>query len=451
MIPALVGGTSSDSFAGITVPEGDPGELQTTAATFRGLAGGIEALGSDLRSMPGVLSSWSGPASVNYAGACLSNGAVTDAGVTAMETCASAVRRYADDLDDAQEKARAAIKEAKEAQKRIDRAESDIEDAQGRAGVGATNLLVASGRVVATGMTGAPSPDALADQSAAQSAINDAERDETRARRELEPAKEDLDLAKERGEEAEEAAESAAKAATGALVSVASSSPAAAAGTAPAADPGEYRALYGGAEYADRSWETGDFQGYDDGKLRLALFIAPPIAGPNAKNKGKGDGRGFDPLFSPNRTRAYIEIDFESDRAYVRSNPSCPVDGDCEDAKDIGDGSFGDGSSEVELEEEDDGTIHVSWELNQSLGVKVPIFGRVPGVAGPSIDGDLRIRPRRDGGFQIEVDGDRYPSWEAYYYDGEGYPRPLIQEEEGKITDLVPGPGNRRARESYVP
>jgi len=41
-------------------------------------------------------------------------------------------------------------------------------------------------------------------------------------------------------------------------------------------------------------------------------------------------------------------------------------------------------------------------------------------VSGPSIDGDLHVRPGRDGRPIVELDGDDFPSREIYYDDGQG-------------------------------
>ena len=224
----------NESFAGISVPEGDPGELRAAGQVFAGISGALEGAAAELRSLPGMLSAWRGPASVNYAGSVLTNGTVLDSGTEALQSASVAANRYADELEQAQDDARAAIEEAREAQKRIDRAEADIDAAQASAATARGSFEAASVRVVATGMTGAPSADALADQSAAGSAIADAEADEARARRELEQAQEDLRRAQERGRRAEQAARDAAQAALGAFTAAAAVSPAAAVFGAPA-------------------------------------------------------------------------------------------------------------------------------------------------------------------------------------------------------------------------
>jgi len=215
-----------DSFAGITVPEGEPGELRSAGQTFAGISGALQGVSSELGALPGMLSAWQGPASVNYAGSVLTNGSALDAGTEALRSASLAANRYAEELEQAQDDARAAIRDARIAQKRIDQAEVDIDSAQGRAGVARVNLAVASGRVLATGLTGLPSPDALADQSAAERAIGEAEADAGRARRELAQAQEDLKLAQQRGRRAEQDARDAARTVAGAFGTAGAGSPA---------------------------------------------------------------------------------------------------------------------------------------------------------------------------------------------------------------------------------
>ena len=58
----------SESYAGITVPEGEPGGLRAAASQFTGLAGSLEGASAELRGLPGSLTSWQGPASVRTPG-----------------------------------------------------------------------------------------------------------------------------------------------------------------------------------------------------------------------------------------------------------------------------------------------------------------------------------------------------------------------------------------------
>ncbi len=238
----------SESFAGITVPEGEPGELRSAGQTFAGISGALQGVSSELGALPGLLSAWRGPASVNYSGSALTNETALGSATEAMQSASVASNRYADRLEEAQDEARRAIEQARLAQERIDRAQADIDAAQGRAALARVNLVAASGRVLATGLTGLPSLDALADQAAAERGIGEAEADEGRARRELEQAEEDLKRAQERGRRAEEDARDAAQAVAGAFGMAGASSPAMAAFGAPGS------ALAGGGASPFDAW-----------------------------------------------------------------------------------------------------------------------------------------------------------------------------------------------------
>lgn len=169
------------------------------------------------------------------------------------------------------------------------------------------------------------------------------------------------------------------------------------------------------------------------GPLRFGLFIAEESSGVGPL-QGEGDNRTFDPEFSPYATRAYLEVDFENDRAFVVPNPTCEPGGGC-DAKHVGDGALGDYSSEVTLEERDDGSIYIQYELANA---------RLPGpLSGASIDGHITITPDPHGTFEVNWFGDRYPSWEAYYDDACGVTWTMTQSEEGEITDLLPWVSDR--------
>ncbi len=213
----------------------------------------------------------------------------------------------------------------------------------------------------------------------------------------------------------------------------------------------ERRERFGKAISTSREWQIRDLQGRDRGRVRLGLFIAAPTSGlcaglgslwEIACIKGEGDDRPFDRQFSPYQTRAYVEIDFERNRAFVVANPTCSPNEGCSDAKHIGDGALGDYSNEVEFEERPDGSIRISYELANA---------RFPGIlSGPSVDGALELRPNADGTMTVHLFGDRYPSWEAYYDDGCGNTQELFTANETAIRDLA-GSASDRSRDAQVP
>jgi hypothetical protein len=153
----------------------------------------------------------------------------------------------------------------------------------------------------------------------------------------------------------------------------------------------ERQERYGDAMPTAREWETGDFQEREQGRLRFDLFI-PAEEAEVLWVGSRGDDQGFDSQASPYHARAYLEVDFENDRAFVVANPTCHSDGDqCNDAKHIGDGALGDYSSEVELDNPDDGSIYIEYELSNA---RLP--GWLIGFQGPSIDGHITVTPNED-------------------------------------------------------
>ena len=219
---------AGESFAGIKVPEGEPGAVRQAASIFTGAAGGLQDVASGLQAVPNALSDWRGPASASFRGATITNGAALQAGVEAMRDAARAAREYAEELETAQREARQAIKAAKEAQDRIDQAQTDIAAAQTAQSQAAMRLDAANRRVAMSSMTGAPDAGALADVSAAGGEIAAAEGAEANARVRLERAQDDLAEAQRRGNDAEEAARQAARRAGAAFSGLSGSTPAAA-------------------------------------------------------------------------------------------------------------------------------------------------------------------------------------------------------------------------------
>jgi hypothetical protein len=204
---------------------------------------------------------------------------------------------------------------------------------------------------------------------------------------------------------------------------------------------------YDDAIPTSRDWETEDIQGRDQGRVRMGLYISEPqsglcfgVAGWNVHCvKGEGDDRGPQEQFSPYNTRAYVEVDFERDRAFVIANPTCSPNEGCSDAKHIGDGALTDYSNEVEYDQREDGTVRISWELANA---------RLPGpLAGASIDGWMELRPNDDGTMDVVMSGDKYPSWEVYYDDGCGDTETLIREDERTIHNLLPNFADRTVEE----
>ena len=58
-----------ESFAGITVPDGEPAGLRAAARQFNAFALEIDSCAGRVQSLPGQLADWRGPASARFAGA----------------------------------------------------------------------------------------------------------------------------------------------------------------------------------------------------------------------------------------------------------------------------------------------------------------------------------------------------------------------------------------------
>jgi uncharacterized protein YukE len=200
------------SFAGITVPEGEPGELRSAAKALTGLSHDLASTAHELDSQPAMLGGWVGPASVTYAGTCqLTSGGVR-AGASVLEVASAALRRYGEGLQDAQRDARHAIGRARDAQHRIDRAKRAIAEARARAADARARDAVADSKIALTSVVGVQPPEAVAEQARARSDAAAAELDEHRAQVELEEAQADLARAKAAGARAEEHAREVARA-----------------------------------------------------------------------------------------------------------------------------------------------------------------------------------------------------------------------------------------------
>jgi len=198
-----------DSFAGITVPEGDPGGLSSAGATVSGVAGALAGVAAQLNALPAELSAWKGPASLAFGGEASSLGEGAARVGHALDAFHPALRRAADELEEAQRLAEEAIEEARDAQRRIDEAERRIADARTTGAEARMQAGAAATKVAATGLLGSPSPAAEADRAVAEHAAQQAAAEEAHARRAFEAAREDLERAREKGRKANEQAEDA--------------------------------------------------------------------------------------------------------------------------------------------------------------------------------------------------------------------------------------------------
>ena len=189
---------SAESFAGIEVPEGEPGALNDAAGQFGAVASSLSGVAGDLRGLPASMA-WSGPASVAYAGSCLTNSGAMDYRRHAFGQAEHAARAYAGKLKDAKQRAREAIRDARDAQNRID---------AGRAGRSPTPRTARRPprtprrspsqqvAIATAAATPAPEYEAMRTQAQSDQAAAAAD-DEARARRELARAQDDLERRQE--------------------------------------------------------------------------------------------------------------------------------------------------------------------------------------------------------------------------------------------------------------
>jgi hypothetical protein len=202
-----------ESFAGIAVPEGEPGGLRAAAAEYSAAAAAVDGSAAGISALPGEIGSWQGPASARFASACQEHAAAARAGVSALTTAGQVAARYAEALDTAQRAARRAIDEARDAARRIRDLERAIEQAEAREAEANDRAAAAAASLDVSAATGVPDVAAEADMTAARSAAAEAVADQEALRRRLEEAREDLRRAQQDGRQAEEDAQQAGQAA----------------------------------------------------------------------------------------------------------------------------------------------------------------------------------------------------------------------------------------------
>src|SRR5215212_7255149 len=123
----------SESYAGITTPEGSVSELRHAGSRLAQQAQMLAQSSQQLRTMPASAGTWTGPAHGAYANRCITASTAAQLAAQSFIMAAGAAEAYADELADAKHDAREAIQDARRAQERIDKAQDGIEDAHGRA------------------------------------------------------------------------------------------------------------------------------------------------------------------------------------------------------------------------------------------------------------------------------------------------------------------------------
>lgn len=148
-----------ESFAGITVPDGDPDGLRDAARGMGVAASALHESAREVEGMPSMLGSWQGPASANYAASCLSQSAALVRIAQGRTRAAVAVDAFVDDLERARKQARAAIVDARDADRRIKHAQKQLTAARGRFDDADGRATGARTQLSASGAGGVPRPD----------------------------------------------------------------------------------------------------------------------------------------------------------------------------------------------------------------------------------------------------------------------------------------------------
>jgi uncharacterized protein YukE len=213
-----------ESFAGITVPEGEPGALRSAAGQFGQVAGALGDRAGGIGALPGQLASWQGPASAAFAATCRQHAQAAQGAASAVTGAGLAAGRYAEELDQAQDDAREAIRDARDATERIKTLTAQIAAAKEREAAARSRAAAAGDEFAASAAVGAPSFAAEDARLRAESEAADAADDQARLARRLEEARDDLERAKRRGQRAERAGRDADRAAAAAFGGVGAAS-----------------------------------------------------------------------------------------------------------------------------------------------------------------------------------------------------------------------------------
>jgi uncharacterized protein YukE len=211
-----------DSVEGITVPQGDPDALRTSASQLQGVSTQLEDQASRLRSMPSFMGPWAGPGSSAFAQLTGVQSADVGRTGTSMFMASLTVSETADSLEDAQRAAEKAIDRARTARHEIDRAKEDIrravaDQATARDRMATAALARSAARLTAGnplldpgGVAAAAADAADREYRAAEHDLHAAEGRERRARVRLKDAEDDLEQARKDGADAAQDAEDSA-------------------------------------------------------------------------------------------------------------------------------------------------------------------------------------------------------------------------------------------------
>jgi SCP1.201-like deaminase len=194
--------------AGIELPEGNPGAVESAAALLTRAAGSFDSAAGTVRQAEGMVGIWRGMASFTFRTHCGTSSEAARAGGDACQRAATVLRRYGRELEDARQRVRELQRKGEDCVRRIDAADA-------RAGAAAVTAAGAEMRGFLAGLGGGP--DAAAATAAAGREADAARAEQAQAQREAEAAREELRRLQERAREERERIEERARAAAGSV------------------------------------------------------------------------------------------------------------------------------------------------------------------------------------------------------------------------------------------
>lgn len=189
-----------------------------------------------------------------------------------------------------------------------------------------------------------------------------------------------------------------------------------------------------------------------EGTVRIALFIPQESAGLPLVSS-HGDDRTYSPYADPTRSRAVIEVDYETGEVTFLVNPSCGSGqgppGECHAALPVvvgGNGTVGHEQIVQRLPWVDD-TNRIDLNLDPVTGelhVWFSILNSDKHIVAPAISGEFSLTPDMGGGTTVDYNRDHFPALEVYHYPTDGSTPVIIaldDEQIGAAFGLIPFPG----------
>jgi SCP1.201-like deaminase len=192
--------------AGIELPEGNPGAVESAADALTRAAGDFDSAAGTVREAERSVGVWRGLAWFNFTDHCGLHSEAARAGGDACQKAAEALRRYGRELEDARQRVRELQRDGAECVRRIQAADARAERA-------AQQEIAAARLGFQASMTGGAETAALL--AAAQRDADAARSERVQAQQEAEAAREELRRLQDRAEQERELVERKARATAG--------------------------------------------------------------------------------------------------------------------------------------------------------------------------------------------------------------------------------------------